>query len=124
MKILKFWKPIIILSVIIFLSLQPGTKLPKIPLFPHADKVAHACMYFGLSLFLIKPFQNIRSRFPYFFSVLTCAVIGGLLEIGQLVLTNSRSGSWSDEVANISGAILGVFFFYFFIRNRKWQAIF
>lgn len=124
MKILKFWKPIIILSVIIFFSLRSGTKLPKLPLFPHADKVAHACMYFGLSLFMVKPFQNIAARFPYFFSVLTCAVIGGLLEIGQLTLTQNRSGSWLDEIANISGAILGVLFFYFFIRNRKWSAIF
>ena len=119
MKIKKFWKPAVLLAVIIFLSLYPSSKLPKVPLFPHVDKVIHICMYFVLTLFLVRPFQTTGARFPYFYSVLTCAIVGGMLEICQAVFTTSRSGSWLDEVANISGAILGALLFYTYTKRIK-----
>lgn len=121
MRILYFWKPAVWLLIILTLSLIPGNKLPGIPIFPHFDKVVHAAMYFGLAILLIKPLQeNLESR-SYLWALLICFVIGLLVELIQEYLALNRSGSWLDGMANISGAILGVLFYHYFIRGYWWE---
>jgi VanZ family protein len=121
MKILRFWKPLLWLAIILVLSLIPGNKLPGIPRIPHIDKVVHALMYFGLAVLLVRPLKRLPSSRAYIWAVLICLVIGTAVEYSQAYLTVNRSGSFYDELANAAGAILGVVFYHLFIRGFFWE---
>ncbi len=123
MKILRFWKPVLWLSIILILSLMPGNRLPGIPLFPHMDKVVHAAMYFGLAVLLARPLSQLPSRRPYLMAVLICLVIGSLVEIAQEYMAVNRSGNWLDEAANLSGAVLGILFYHYLVLGYKWERL-
>jgi VanZ family protein len=121
MKIIRFWKPILWLIIIMTLSLIPGNKLPGMPVFPHFDKVVHALMYFGLAVLLIKPLRINKIPRYYIWTLIICIVIGSLIELSQQYLAVNRSGSWLDELANVSGALSGVFFYHHAIRGYWWE---
>ena len=123
-KLFRFWKPAVWLAVILVLSLIPGNKLPGIPVFPHFDKLVHAAMYFGLAVLLVKPMGQYRLKWSYLWIILICLVIGSLLEYFQATLAIRRSGSWEDELANVSGAILGILFFHFLVKDYRWKWLF
>lgn len=123
MIILRFWKAIVWLAILIKLSLMAGNKLPSVPVFAHMDKVVHALMYFVLAFLLSRPVTRTGIRRPYLWIVLFCLVTGMLIEILQKYFALNRSGSFLDELANITGAILGILFFHFVVRNswsEKW----
>jgi VanZ family protein len=124
MRILHFWKPATWLTIILVLSLIPGNKLPGIPVFPHFDKLVHAAMYFGLAVLLVKPMSRFRLKWPYLWIILICLTIGSLVEYFQATLAISRTGSWEDELANTGGAILGVLFFHYLVKDYRWKWLF
>jgi len=123
MKILRFWKPVLWLIIILVLSLMPGNRLPGIPLFPHIDKVVHATMYFGLAVLLVRPLSHFPFRRPYFVAVMICLLIGSLVEISQEYLAFNRSGSWLDEAANLTGALMGILFYHFLVLGYRWERL-
>lgn len=121
MILIQFWKPILWLAIIAKLSLMAGNKLPSVPVVLHMDKLVHAGMYFVLAFLLSRPVLRTGIKRPYLWIVVFCLVTGLLIEILQKYYAYHRSGSLLDELANITGAILGILFFHYVIRNSRWE---
>lgn len=110
------------LITVAILSLMPSRDLPGFAVYVVVHKIAHICMYFGLSFvacwsFRIKPD---RMRLMY----LLLAVIfmyGVLMEILQRSMHNGRDFHFSDMLANLTGAIAGILIYKHL--ERKWEAI-
>ena len=87
-KIIKYWKSILVLLLILHLSFAPPTEFKKIPtLFDNEDKLIHVLMYMGLTTVLMfdvsrnmKDWAAKRNRI-----LLICiafpVVAGGVIEI-------------------------------------------
>lgn len=124
-KLALFIKPFIWLLFIAVLSLMPAEDLPKVPLrdLPQFDKMIHFAMYFMLAVLLVKPLQ--RLHLPVWLIVLlTSIIIGGLIEILQFAITNYRSASWFDFLADITGAIAGVLAYGMMVSGKWWERYF
>lgn len=124
-KLALFMKPFIWLLFIAVLSLMPAEDLPKMPLrdLPQYDKMVHFTMYFILAVLLVKPL--IILQYPVWLVVLFISVlIGGLIEILQFAITNYRSASWFDFVADITGAITGLLAFGKLVAGKSWERYF
>ena len=114
---LKFWKSIL-WSVIIAIGLfTPGDKLPERKLFQleHLDKILHL-LIFGFLQFLILfdmySGRIIITKKRMIQSIFICTGYGVLTEIIQYLLISKRNGSILDLIADITGIILAVVFFF------------
>lgn len=79
----------------------------KLYLFPHQDKVVHACMYFGLAfLFLCnsRHFFTITTAFTCI-TIFAICLTSGVIEFLQPIVSN-RTSDVLDFIANSTGAIL------------------
>lgn len=112
--------PFIWFSFIVYASLTPSQDLPKFNLFPHFDKIVHFVIYFVLSILLV-PFLLKKDNYLkyYLISGITSILTGILFELLQFYIGQGRSASPYDAIANTIGAIIGIFFYQFFIR-KKW----
>lgn len=99
------------------LSLLPPKDLPHVVFFEGFDKVVHFLMYLPLSVLLcwvIKAEVNYKRMII----VILCAVCWGMLmEYMQKSMHWGRSFSWFDELANFTGAILGILLYWVLTRN-------
>lgn len=130
-KLLKYipvWTlSILATAVIAYLILAPKPLGYEIMNFRFGDKIAHVVAFMLLAMVYI--FDYIRSRLPHHtrldvelaFAVAS-ATLGGLLEIGQLVLRNGRSYDPYDWLADIIGAALGFLIMNLFLVSpiRHW----
>lgn len=76
-------------------------------------------MYFGLVVLLIRPLLLFPVRYPLLVSLMLCVLLGALMEILQARLDVSRSGSWSDGLANLGGALLGITFYLMVLKDTR-----
>ncbi len=113
LKIIKyFWKSLLIVSSISYLSFASPSTFKEIPTFENEDKLVHLLMYFGLSAVLIFDFRRtgINNRNLLAF-VLVClifpVVLGGSIELIQENFFHPRTASWFDWIADIAGVLLG-----------------
>ncbi|MES2621452.1 MAG: VanZ family protein [Bacteroidota bacterium] len=98
-------------ALILWLSLTPGSGLPKIKI-PNIDKVVHFAFYLFLALLVFYGWtrQNSFSAlhhhrvFKIFFIVFT---YGFTIEIIQELFTVNRHFEWLDIAANSTGAAIG-----------------
>ena len=110
--ITSFWKTIIWVCIILFLSLSPGNIFPHPSwlMFPHIDKAVHFIMYFVFALVLINDSQHYsKIRLTHrqiVFSALIVISWGGFLEILQKIPSIHRSCDFFDFLANTLGAIV------------------
>ena len=124
-KLALFIKPFIWLLFIAVFSLMPPEDLPNVPLsdLPQFDKMIHFAMYFMLAVLLVKPLK--RLQLPVWLIVLLISIfIGGLIEILQFAITNYRSASWFDFLADITGAIAGVLVYGMMVSGKWWERYF
>ncbi len=116
-------------AIILFIIGIPGSNIPSSSLFeiPHFDKMIHAGIFGVLSLLLCygffrqgkKPFS---AGFSYTITIAICVIYGGLTEMYQHFYVAGRSGDFLDFVANISGSLAGMLFFYYIRRNPQMAA--
>ncbi len=121
----KYPLSLLVIAAILFLSLAnpPKTKLDDIS---NIDKLAHVCMYCGLELMVWFEYLHHHSTLFWFkiilLGILFPIVLGGLMEIAQMELTQGRSGEWADFIADTIGVVIGVAIGYLalrrLIRNR------
>lgn len=125
MKVFIFWKPTIWLALICYGLFLPAQDLPlkSFLRLPHFDKIVHFCLFFGLSLLLIRPFKKIKTNY-LILAPLTAAFIGAVLELIQHAISVTRSSSIYDFFANATGIIAAVFFYQFLVSGKKWEVIF
>lgn len=95
--------------LITLLSLLPGSDLPSVKLFRHADKVVHMCMYAGFTFLLLRGwprfFRGTLQWLPLFVVMFWGLTMEILQDIGQY----DRSFEISDMVANVLGFFPGWF---------------
>lgn len=112
---------ILVILAVAYLSLsRPPSMI--IPLFRHWDKIAHFCMYGGLSgvIWIEFLFQHRKKKAKTIHAILgpvLCPVLfGGLMELCQQYFTNYRSGDWMDFLANMAGVIIATLIAWFILR--------
>jgi len=102
---------IIVALIILYLSLTGSDTFDKVPMFniPYLDKIVHFLMYAGLMTVIL--FENrkilILQR-QIFFAALIPFFYRILLEILQVSLTDTRSGSIYDALFNTCGIIAAI----------------
>ena len=107
----KYPLSLLVILAVIYLSFfrPPSTDLNSIP---GIDKVAHVCMYFGMSGMLWLEFLRAHRRdntplWHAWVGALLCPVLfSGVVELLQAYCTTYRGGDWVDFVANTAGALL------------------
>ncbi|NLU38537.1 MAG: VanZ family protein [Bacteroidales bacterium] len=119
MKI-RYLYPFVWFILVIIGSLSPQRNLPSIVIFEHADKVVHGIMYFIMTVLLIPALMSEKKYTKsYIFSFFTSAFCGLVMEFLQYSITNTRSADILDFFANCIGALLGIIFYQYAIRNKK-----
>ena len=114
--ILYYWKSIIIIAVILYLSFASPSTFNGIPAFEYEDKLVHLFMYGGLTGALIIDFrQYARYHQTTVISfILICLALpvflGGAVEIIQPTFFAPRTAEWLDWVSDITGVLSGWFF--------------
>jgi VanZ family protein len=117
MKIKKFlrtyWKSILIISGILYLSFAPPSTFKGIPSFENEDKLVHIIMYGGLTCVLIFDFRQYAKNNPLsslafiLICILTPVILGGIVEILQPMYFAPRTAEWLDWFSDITGVLLG-----------------
>lgn len=102
------------MALVLYLTLMPGNALSKIDRvgissfldFKNADKLVHACMFFGLAFL----FQTLKER-TYIIYFLVPFFISFMIEILQGIMPFGRTFDWFDLLANSTGILLAIGFF-------------
>lgn len=110
-----------IIAIVIYLSFfkPPSLDVGKIP---NLDKLAHICMYGGVSGMLWIEFLLNHRRYEdvlwhaWIGAVLCPIAMSGIIEILQEYCTTYRGGDWLDFLANTIGVALATLVAYFIIR--------
>ena len=110
--ILYYWKSIIIIIGILYLSFAPPSTFQGIPTFENEDKLVHILMYAGLTCVLIFDFwQHTKNNATTLAFILICLVfpvlLGGAVEILQPMYFAPRTAEWLDWFSDITGVIVG-----------------
>ncbi|MBB3186875.1 VanZ family protein [Microbacter margulisiae] len=111
----RYWKTIIVLLVIFYLSAAPASTFAGIPSFPNEDKLVHFMMYFGFALMLFWEYSStygisvIHQTKTVLLIIGIPAIWGGSMELFQLFFTTTRDAEWLDELADAIGATAGYF---------------
>jgi VanZ family protein len=126
----EYWKTIVVIMIIFYLSAAPASTFAGIPTFPNEDKLVHFLMYFGFAAVLFweysfcHGFSVVNKKKTALLIIGFPAIWGGSMELYQLFFTTTRSAEWLDEAADAIGAIGGYFIgrwlltIYFSRKNR------
>ncbi|MDH6306448.1 VanZ family protein [Parabacteroides sp. PF5-5] len=112
-----------IILIVLYLSFFKPPSL-DMPFFPGIDKVAHFCMYGGMSgmLWLEYLLNHRRERLSIKHIVvgaILCPIMfSGIVELGQEYLTAYRGGDWFDFLANTGGVLTASLFCWYVLRPR------
>lgn len=98
---------LVYLSLLTLLSLLPESGLPRVKLFPHADKLIHMTMYAGFTFLLFYNWPLTFSRWRAWLPLLAVVVWGMIMEVLQGAGGMGRAFDLLDEAANISGFFPG-----------------
>lgn len=123
MKLLKFWKPIILAIVILYGSVTSGKNLNIVPIFniKNFDKIIHFAFYFLLSISFLASLYRTSKLKKIDQKLITMILIisyGLIMEVLQYYFTYDRSAELIDAIANTFGIILGVLFFPYLIKSK------
>ncbi len=105
---------ILVALVILYLSLANAHTFDKVAVFniPYIDKIVHFGMYFGLMfMIIIENRKSTRSVKDLFTLSLIPLSYGIIIEILQSVLTVTRSGSFFDVIADLTGILVSIMIF-------------
>lgn len=113
-KYLKYWRSILVILGILYLSFAPPSTFKEVPTFhiEHLDKIIHLFLYSVLTISLILDFRKNKTSntlsLVFVFSCLLFPVfLGGLVEILQPMYFAPRTAEWGDWFSDISGVLLG-----------------
>lgn len=118
----KYPLSLLVAAAIVYLSFFQPPNL-EVARFQGFDKVAHICMYAGLSGMLwFEFFRNHRRKTPVWHAwtgAVVCPVLfSGLIELLQEYCTTYRGGDWFDFLANSFGVGLATLFAWWVLRPR------
>ena len=113
MKILKFWKPVMLALLILYGSVTSGSNLNKVNIFQinNIDKFIHLSFYFLLSVsFQSSLLRNtlINKKEQILITLILVISYGLIMEVFQFYFTSDRSAEFFDALANTLGCIFGI----------------
>lgn len=119
----KYPVSLLIILTVIYLSFfkPPSTDLGTIP---NIDKLAHICMYLGMSGMLWLEFLRAHRKddspmWHVWVGAFVCPVLfSGVIELLQEYCTTYRGGDWLDFAANTTGAVIASLIGYYVLRPR------
>lgn len=102
---------LLIYATVLFLSLTSNPNVVGIPLFKHADKVAHFGFYAFITFISWWSLRRATIDFKYQLLIIVGIpiIFGGALEIMQSLFFSPRTGDWYDFAANSCGVVVGYF---------------
>ena len=113
---------ILFMATVAVLSLMPSDDLPGIAVYVVVHRIAHLCMYLGLSFIAFWSFRISPDRMRLIYLMLAGVFMYGvLMEILQRTMHNGRSFHFSDMLANLTGAIAGILIYRY--MDRKWKSV-
>ena len=101
--------------ILVFLSLNPWLHPDSSQAIGSIawDKVDHFAAYCLMSLLFLSIYRRHKLQWVVSLLVLiTCSLVGILLEYSQLWFTLTRQFSYYDAIANVFGAVLGLTLFW------------
>lgn len=105
----KYFKLIAWSLVIAYLCFAPADDFKKVNItIPHFDKVVHFGMFLILALLIAAKDNPNQIKYPKYLLLFFAVLYGGLIELAQYYITNTRSADWLDWGADIVGIIAGV----------------
>lgn len=114
---------ILVAMIIMYLSLANAKTFESISIFdsiPNFDKFVHVAMYFGLmSAILIEHRNSLQSRRQSLIVGLIPFSYGVLMEILQSTLTQTRTGSVFDAMADAIGILISILIWFWFYPAEK-----
>jgi VanZ family protein len=113
----NYWKSIVTLIVIHYLSFAPPSTFKGVPTFQYNDKIVHFLLYAGLTMIIIfEYYQSVKFNVKRLVFGILCVVfpiiLGGLIEILQENFFKPRTGTWGDWAADIAGVLMGWLIMY------------
>ena len=116
MKILNYWKPLIIAIVSLYGSITSSDDFNKITFLniKHIDKLIHFSLYFILSISLLASLHRdtiIKTLNQKVITLIIVISYGLLMEVFQYYFTDNRSAEILDVFANTFGCIVGLAIF-------------
>lgn len=113
---------ILVALLIMYLSMANSNTFEKIPLFEisNFDKLVHFGMYFGLmSVIIFENRRSFKSNLHLFLTGLLPLLYGIIIEIMQALLTNTRTGSFYDALADFTGIVVSILLWLWIRSLRK-----
>jgi len=108
---------ILVALIITYLSLSESETYDKISWlnFPGADKVVHFGIYFVFMSVILFENRKITGKITtLFIAGLVPFIYGGLMEVLQMLVTETRTGSVTDMLSNLAGILSAVIIFILF----------
>lgn len=115
-----------IILTVVYLSFFKPASIQLSEVF-NFDKVAHLCMYFGMSGMLWLEFIRSHKKenaplWRAWVGALLCPVLfSGGIELLQEYATTYRSGDWWDFAANAIGSSLASIVGYLLLKRKKYK---
>jgi len=120
-RVLPYLPALCCSALIPLLSLINPGKLPDTSAlhFAGMDKIAHLLMYAVLTALWLYPISRTkRLQLRFILGIaLVAGLYGALMEVCQLLLTDSRSMDPLDATANLAGALIVAAGFYFYATS-------
>jgi len=98
------------------LSLLPPQDFPRLPMFPHIDKLVHFSIYFIFSVLSCWALKTESNYFRLLFIIFTTGSWGIFMEYAQLIMHIGRTFSWFDVLFNCIGVLFGILFYVIAIQ--------
>ncbi len=109
----KYWKSIVYIVGLCYLSFAPASDFRSFPVFPGIDKVVHLFLYIFLACILVFDNRELIAgkRFVKLlvYAMIFPVVLGGVIEIVQENFFPPRSAEWLDWFMDIAGVLMGYF---------------
>lgn len=123
MKLVKYWKTIIMAIIIFYGSMAPQSEFDKVPIFKihNMDKIIHFSLYFILSLsFQMSLIRSgiIKRKEQIIITLVFVISYGLIMEVLQYYFTNDRCADIFDALANTLGCISGIIIFSIFSKYK------
>lgn len=117
----KYPVSLAIIAAVLYLSFfkPPSVEMPTVI---GLDKIAHICMYGGLSGVLWIEFFRSHRKYDMVWwhawvgAVLCPIAMSGIIELLQEYCTTYRGGDWFDLLANTTGVVIATLIANFIIR--------
>ena len=122
----KMWPALLWALFILALCGLPGSAIPELTFLDwlKPDKIVHLVLFGVLCFLLIKgisanEFNSVWTSYPKPVSIILSSIYGVVIEILQEYLFIGRHGDIYDAIADSLGALLGSWFYNYWIKRTR-----